>query len=323
MDRRITVELLLVACFSAAATAQHEPLLIAASPSEGVVNLYQTDDAKLKLKKSIPVSKAPGQLCMDASGSKLYVVDSPGKTISAIDLDQQAVIGVFADPDLKAPDGCAVSPDEKKLYVADREGNQVFLFATDSRRTIKRLVVPNEPRRIIFTPDGAMALVTSGDGNAITILKAASDTILRTVKTGTDPRAMAFSPDHQLLAVSMTTSDNMEWFDAGTLDYIEDWGMCTSPQVIAFAPNGRYLYALCVPAQSIAVVNLHGEGNRPERRLQSTIPVGAVTAAMAVSPDGDFVYVGHPDGTIGVVDLLGWKVYPAKGKGGGPMLLRP
>jgi len=99
--------------------------------------------------------------------------------------------------------------------------------------------------------------------------------------------------------------------------------MCTSPQVIAFAPNGRYLYALCVPAQSIAVVNLHGEGNRPERRLQSTIPVGAVTAAMAVSPNGDFVYVGHPDRTIGVVDLLGWKVYPAKGKGGGPMLFRP
>jgi len=322
MNMKINLLLSLVLCLPLTAFAQREPLLIASSPNEGAVNLYQPDDAKLKLKKSIPVSKSPGLLCLDATGTKLYVVDLGAKLVSAIDLEQQAVTGTFSDPDLKAPDGCAVSPDGKKLYLADREGNQLFVFATDTRRVTKKLPVPDEPRRVIFTPDGAKVLVTSGDGNALTVIDPKSDAIVRSIKTGTDPRAMAFSPDGKLLAVSMTTSDNMEWFDAKTLEYIEDWGVCTSPQVIVFAPNGRYLYALCVASQAVAVVNLHGEGSRPERRLQGTIPVGQVTAALAVAPGGDFLYVGHPDGTIGVVDLLGWKIYPNKGKGGGPMIFR-
>src|SRR5205085_4313004 len=174
---------------------------------------------------------------------------------------------------------------------------QLFVFATATRRVSKKFAVPNEPRRVIFTPDNSKALVSSGDGNAITVINPANDTILRTIKTGTDPRAMAFSPDGKLLAVSMATSDNMEWFDANTLEYIEDWGMCTSPQVIAFSPNGRYLYGLCGGGQVLGVVNLHGEGSRPERRLQTTIAVGPVTQAMAISAAGDFLYVGHPDGT--------------------------
>jgi YVTN family beta-propeller protein len=322
MNKRWLRQILAFFSLTAAALAQREPLLIASSPSEGAVNVYQLDDAKLKLKKSIAVSKAPGQLCLDPGGAKLYVVDAPGKLVTGVDLEQQAVIGTFTAPELKGPDGCTVSPDGKKLYLADREGNQLFIFATDIRHVSKRFAVPNEPRRVVFTPDNSKVLVSSGDGNAITIIDPANDAIVRSVKTGTDPRAMAFSPDSKLLAVSMVTSDNMEWFDANTLEYIEDWGMCTSPQVIAFAPNGRYLYALCVPAQAIAVVNLHGEGARPERRLQSTIPIGAVTSAMALSPAGDFLYIGRPDGTIGVVDLLGWKIYSNKGKGGGPMIVR-
>ncbi len=312
----------LISLLTATALAQREPLLIASSPNEGAVNLYTTDDAKLKLKKSIPVSKAPAQLCLDPAGTKVFVTDYQNKVITGIDLDQQTATGAFTDPDLNQPDGCTVSPDGKKLYVADRAGNQLFIFATDTRALRKKFTVPNEPRRVIFTPDNSKVLVSSGDGNAITVIDPRNDTVVRTIKTGTDPRAMAFSPDGKLLAVSMVTSDNMEWFDASTLEYIEDWGMCTSPQVIAFHPNGRYLYVLCNPLQEVAVVNLHGEGARPERRLQSTIPVGPVNAAMTINPMGDFLYVGRPDGTIGVVDLLGWKVYPNRGKGGGPMIFR-
>ena len=322
MKTRVMLLLAVPFLFGSVLVAQREPLLIASSPSEGAVNLYVPDDAKLKLKKSIPVSKTPGQLCLDAPGSKLYVVDAAAKLVSKLDLEQQAVTGTFSDPDLKSPDGCAISPDGSKLYVADREGNQLFVFATDTRRRNTKIAVPNEPRRVVFTPDDSRILVSSGDGNAITIVNPATDTVVRSVKTGIDPRAMAFSPDGKVLAVSMVTSDNMEYFDAKTFEYIEDYGMCSSPQVIAFAPNGRYLYALCVPAQVVAVVNLHGEGSRPERRLQSTIPVGPATSAMAISAAGDFLYVGRPDGTIGVVDLLGWKVYQNKGKGGGPMIFR-
>src|SRR5436190_23281156 len=99
--RKLRALVLLAASLSLAAHAQREPLLIASSPNEGAVNVYQPDDAKLKLKKSVPVSKAPGQLCLDPAGTKVYVTDVPGKVITAVDLDQLAVSGTFTDREMQ------------------------------------------------------------------------------------------------------------------------------------------------------------------------------------------------------------------------------
>src|SRR4051794_12960783 len=109
--RKLLALVLLTASLSLAALAQRETLLIAASPNEGAVNIYQPDDAKLQLKKSISVSKAPGQLCINAAGTNVYVTDAPGKVITAVDLNQLAVIGTFTDPEMKGPDSCATSSD--------------------------------------------------------------------------------------------------------------------------------------------------------------------------------------------------------------------
>lgn len=136
--------MLFVVCLlpSITALAQHPPLLAAVVPADGVVNLYQVNGTQLQLTKTVQAGKTLGQMCLDPTGSMLFVGKLDPKGVSAIDLNSKAVVGTFSDAGLEAPDGCVVSPDGKKLYLADRKANAVFVFATGSGRLIKRSQSP-------------------------------------------------------------------------------------------------------------------------------------------------------------------------------------
>src|SRR5579872_219826 len=113
------------------AHAQHT--LVATTP-DGAVNIYSVNGAQAQLQKSVPVGKDPGQLCADPAGATVYVTLTSEKGAAAVNLKSGSVAGKFADDTLKATDGCVVSPDGKKLYVADSEGNVVFVFSTSTHK---------------------------------------------------------------------------------------------------------------------------------------------------------------------------------------------
>src|SRR4051812_28305154 len=150
------------------ALAQHDPLLAAVVPSENAVHLYRVKGMQLQLQKSVPISVATkaetsNQMCLDPRGSTLFVSAPSENKVITIELNTQKMAGASFDETMKAADGCVISPDGKKLYVADRAGDAVFVFETGTRKLMKKIAVAKEPRRAIFLPNGKL-IVSSGEG---------------------------------------------------------------------------------------------------------------------------------------------------------------
>ena len=326
MNTRLLLLLLPGLLVSTPALAQREALLAAAVPADGVVNLYRVNGTQLQLAKTAPVGKTPGQMCLDPTGSTLFVGQQDPKGASAIDLNSKAVARTFADGDLQAPDGCVVSPDGKKLYLIDRKANAVFVFATGTGRLTKKIAVAEEPRRGLFLPNGK--LVVGSDGaSSLNLIDPATDSVIRTIKAGPegwniDPRILGLTPDGKFLVVAKVSADILSFYNPDTLEFIVEYGVRRSPQALVMAPDGKTIYALSVAENLVAIVK---DYNGKEWRAAATIAAGPpLPLSMAGDPKGQYLYLSRRDGSIVVVEIATEKVTTIpEGKGGGALVYRP
>lgn len=256
--------------------------------------------------EKIPVGKNPGEICVAPDNKRLYVGLTGDKKVAVIDLESKSVVATLGDPALQSPDGCAVGPNSKKLYLVDQAGDAIFVFATDSQSSAKRIAVGKEPRRVIVSPDGKKILVSNAQSNTLTVIDPVTDQIVSTVKTGDEPRDMAFSVDGKLLAVSLIADDSVEIFDGQTFAFKQQVGSDWSPQHLAFAPDAQHLYVVGHVRDEVALMKV-GQLTRVDWFIP--VPHGPVgehqTWGLAMLPDGKFLYVSNTgDGTIGVVDPI-------------------
>ena len=104
----------------------------------------------------IPTGKRPTEVCVSPDGKRGYVSNAGDATITVLDLDSLKAAATVTVPGLKVPDGCAVSMDSKKLYVADQAGDRVFVLSTTTNTVLKQIDTGKEPRRILVARDGTV-----------------------------------------------------------------------------------------------------------------------------------------------------------------------
>lgn len=316
MKRWFAIVILSVAIWSVPAVAQRKPILAITDQSQDVVNLYQVNGPNLKLLKAVPAGKSPGRMCVDPTGTTLFVANATGA--QAINLETQAVTASFTETTIKRSFGCLVSRDGQKLYLADADANTILVFSVGSHQVEKRISGCDDVRFGIYTPDQKSLVFSCGSGS-MALIDPTTDTVRRTIKTiGMDPRNLAFTPDGKYLGVTMVSSDMVNWYRADTLEQIYAFGVTRSPQALAIAADGERAYVNGVYEGVIGVIDLReknheGEG---EWRQSSTIPIGRA-AGMELSPDGNYLYASTTEGAIAIVDLRSWKIlkFPLKGAG--------
>ncbi len=100
------------------------------------------DGATFRVRKHIVVGRHPTAMLFNKSGSRLYVVNSDGDSISVIDtvtdaeVPREPRISVRLNengPGGVGPQGIALSEDEKTLYVANSKTNAVAVVALDPK----------------------------------------------------------------------------------------------------------------------------------------------------------------------------------------------
>jgi DNA-binding beta-propeller fold protein YncE len=321
---RLAFLVAIVCTLAPGAPAQHRPLLAVTMPAQESVSLFEVDGARLTLKKSVRVGKAPGRMCADPAATTLFVGTAAG--LAAVDLASQAVTVTMTDSSMKNLFGCVVSPDGLKLYAADRDANLVFVFSLPGHQLLKKIPVPDDPRYGIYTPDGKRLLFSCGDAAQIAAVDPATDAVVRTIRMpGMDPRSMVFTPDGKYLAVALVSSDIISWYRADTLEAINAFGVTRSPQGLAMDPKGEILYVPGAVEGVIAVVDLREKNHAGvgEWRQANTIPVGPAYS-IAISTDGNYLYASPTGDTGTIVDLRTWKTLkPPALKGAGTVLYIP
>ena len=199
------------------------------------------------------------------------------------------------------PEGVAVSPDGRKVYVANKMDGTVSMINTVTNQVIgiprpldPNVVVPVQG--IVASPDNRRVYV-AGNANEIFVLDAVNlapvDTIPVMAGGGNqpNPQGIALSPDGRLLYVS----DNHDGgavtvLDVATKTVVKSisMGPGTMPLGISASPDGQSAYlTFAGPPDQVAVYE------PLSNTVTATFATGSRPVGIAVTPDGGKVYVSN------------------------------
>ena len=123
----------------------------------------------------LAVGRDPRTVAVDSDGTRAYVANRGGASVSAIDLAAQHVITTVAVG--PRPYGIVVSPDGERLYVAEQGVDRLSVIDTATWRKLASYDVDDRPSGLALTGDGLTLFVTHLLGNRITVFDAPSAVI--------------------------------------------------------------------------------------------------------------------------------------------------
>lgn len=159
-----------------------------------------------------------------ARGARAFTTNVHSATVSALDLNTGRKL---RDREVgKAPEGIAVSPDGKRVWVGNRGDHTITVLAADDLSVLKVLRAPGMPLRLAFTPDGKTVIVTEIDSGELSFFDAAAMTETR----------------------RLTLSGGAFVFDTP--------GPPPGAAVVAFSADGKTAYCSMFFSKAVAVVDI-------------------------------------------------------------------
>ncbi len=200
------------------------------------------------------------------------------------------------------PEGVAVSPDGRFVYVANQ--NSRILSVVDA---VTRKVVPvplrNTPRFVAVSRDGRTVFVSMYEddkhtGSGVAVVDTASRKVIRYLETGHMPYTLAVAPDNQLW-VPIHSDGRLEIFTSGTLRMSSELPVRPNPHAVGFAGDQMRAFTANHESNAVSVIDM-----RTMKVIQS-IAVSKAPHSIAVSPDGRMALVaGYEADTANLIDTV-------------------
>ena len=140
------------------------------------------------------------------------------------------------------PLGVAITPDGKKVYVANRYSNNISVIDTGTNKVIASVKAGLGPSGVTVNQAGTKLYVTNCEDGTISVIDTNSDTIAATLPAGKWPMGVAVSPDGTKVYVANEGSNNVSIIDTATETVINTVRVGRSPYGIAVSPDGTKVY---------------------------------------------------------------------------------
>jgi len=233
----------------------------------------------------------------------------------------------------EGPFGLAVSPDSRRLYVANSGSDTVSVIDTRWNVVHYNVSVGDYPIRIAASPDGNRIFVSNFYGNSVSVVRVGGNTtpwVERTINIPYKPMEIAVKPGGRYLYVSQYENQNVKVFDMLN-DFAEVDNIflgqlgATQPIAFAFTPDGSRLYVANEgggPNEG-GTVSFVNSSNSAANVVQQTIALPyhhLPRGQMVLTPNGRQLYLpGAGEGKLEVIDTLtGAILTPANFIGVGP-----
>lgn len=268
---------------------------------------------------TIAVGKRPRGMKLNHDGSRLFVAvsglpkcppsvpdeecaklerDLKADGVAIVDTATHKVVQVLhAGSD---PEQFALSPDGKRLFVANEDAATMSVVDVHTGTIIGRVPVGLEPEGVAVTPDGRWVLVTNESDNSVSVIDTGTLKIVKAVQVGKRPRDIAFAPDGRAAYVSGE-------FDASVYRIAVPQGApvervlqlrkeARPMAVVLDAGRGR-LYVSTGRGGTVAVID------SASHKLLAEVPVGTRPWGIALSQDGRWLYTANgPSDDVSVID---------------------
>ncbi|MCW5982903.1 MAG: beta-propeller fold lactonase family protein [Bryobacteraceae bacterium] len=168
--------------------------------------LLAIDPAQRKVVRTYDTKgKTAHMVKLSADGNWAFVSHSNSANVGAVQLATGAVKLI---PTGNRPEGSALSPDGKLLYVVNREAAQITVIDPATQTASGLIKTGKGPVRVKVAPGGAVVYALMHD-NAIGIADAKARKEVATVKLGGSPVSLELSPDGALAYASAQDLDTV------------------------------------------------------------------------------------------------------------------
>lgn len=170
--------------------------------------LLALDPKALKVIRTYDVKgQAPHIVKLDAKAEWAYVSNTDTGNLSAIKLSSGEVISM---PSGERPQGQAMSPDGKTIFVANSGGNSISIFDLAQKKNIGRIETSGKaPVRLVVTPDGKTLIIALQEGRTVGFADIASRKELTEIPLNGRPVSMSLSLDGKLAYCSVQEEDEI------------------------------------------------------------------------------------------------------------------
>ena len=270
-------------------------VMLAAFPVAGSAHYLpeaQEPDPTAKLISTIVVGERPRYVVFSPDGETAYVAHNGEPSVKVIRVSDHSVIETI---DIAADGVCTgmdITPDGQFLYVAHGHGHVVVPVRLSDGEVLPPIAVDGWPEEVSVSPDGGLVYVTGYRG--LDAIDVNTNSIVAHVDVPPIDDShfffgTVFSPDGMYAYIT----DNYDYREPGkvhivrTTDHtiIDTISVPKAPYYIDINPDGETIW---VPS--------HLEGVTVAIRLSDgslqTIPVDGRPSGVAVSPAGQYVYVG-------------------------------
>ncbi|AYL95640.1 gliding motility-associated C-terminal domain-containing protein [Mucilaginibacter celer] len=221
-----------------------------------------------------------------------YIPDFNTSTVLAVNTINNKIIDTI--PVGPAPGWVAISPDGKKVYVANLGSNTVSVINT-ATNAVKTVPTFDTPTGMVYSKDGTRVYVAGATGQC-TVIDAVNDVALTSLSFFSGAAGLAISNDGKWLYTANYAMGDVRVYDTATG---ADLGNIPAPgaNYAVSSPDGRKIYVTGSYSNCIYVIDA------ATASLSATINIPSGAAAIAVSPDGSRIYVtNQAAGTVSVIN---------------------
>jgi len=286
----------------------------------GLQSISMIDTATLQVRETVLVRRPQSLflgLAWSADGTRLYASGGSSNMVGVFDTSGEKtkqIAKIEVCPTELGQDGkpktarmycggLALSPDGKRLFVAEVLNNSVTVIDTQSNEVRTEIPVKGNPYTVIFSPDGAKAYVSSWGGGTVTVIDTATEKAGNTIATGDHPCAMALTPDGTRLLVCNANSDTVSVIDTAadrvvhtiSLQPYPDAPFGSMPNACCVTRDGRTLYVANAGNNDVAAISLvdrqWGAEQVKAYGILGIVPTAWFPSAVSVMPDGNRLLV--------------------------------
>jgi YVTN family beta-propeller protein len=176
------------------------------------------------------------QIVLTKDATKLFTANIGSDTVAALlpwdkSVDVQPYSEGHAPPPWngtlitvgKGPEGIAMSPDEKEVWVLTRGNAGMSIIDTSARKVLQTVdLKTKDPLRITFTPDGSRVLISDAKTGDILVLDCATRTEIKRIPgAGPQVHAIVMAPDGSFAYTVSETDNNIAIIDLKKLEIVD------------------------------------------------------------------------------------------------------
>ena len=199
------------------------------------------------------------------------------------------------------PAGIAVTPDGKRLYVAENLTHQVAAVDLRTQQVITKIKVGEYPYDCVVSGDGKRLYVSNWGARSVSIINTETNQIIGNVQTGDHPNDMTLTSDGKTLYVANANSNTVSVIDV--LQGKETEAISTAlhpkspigstPNAVELSSDERTLFIANADNNNVAIVDV----SVPRAsKVKGFIPTGWYPTSVRVTRDGKRILVANGKG---------------------------